>query len=194
MLTRPEYKGIRTTATVEADFMGNQPSDVSETAFLTNGALRMRLANVRTRDGLRRRSPGPGLVPARTFNLFFLPASTLILSDARAGLQARRAARVSHTFKTAPVNFELGISANRPPQRDAQVPDVQAGLRLSLNDWKGIHSPGGRSETSLDALMPFGFGRGRRFRVSDFEGTPLGAAPDPRFSNRQPATALSPTR
>ena len=42
----PDFNGVRATGTLEGDFMGNQPSDASESAVITNGAFRLRVASI----------------------------------------------------------------------------------------------------------------------------------------------------
>jgi hypothetical protein len=46
--------------------------------------------------------------------------------------------RFSKEIKTPGVNAEFAAGAFRPPQRDSEIPDGQAGIRLSINQWKGI--------------------------------------------------------
>jgi hypothetical protein len=50
--------------------------------------------------------------------------------------------RLVKTIKSDDVNFDIAVAALRPPQRDSGVPDGQGGLRLSLNKYKGISTPG----------------------------------------------------
>jgi hypothetical protein len=74
--------------------------------------------------------------------------------------------RLSHMFKTDAVNMEIAVAAVRPPQRDSGLPDGQAGLRLILNDWKGMRTAGGTG-TSVDPLSVGVSGVARRFRLPD---------------------------
>src|SRR5206468_2862153 len=41
VVSPPDFASIRPTLTMEGDFMGNQPSGVTESAFLTNPAFRL---------------------------------------------------------------------------------------------------------------------------------------------------------
>jgi hypothetical protein len=185
LLASPSWSGMTATGTLEADFMGNQPSDASEPAFVTYGALRMRIASVELDTGV------VDLLVGQTWTLFaspfFWPASTMLLPVPGETFKRDVQVRVSRKLTTRPIDVALAVSANRPPQRDAEVPDVQAGLRISINDWKGVHTPGLDGQrivgSSLDSLTLGVAAAGRRFRVSNFEGTPTGTAPDPRFSN-----------
>jgi len=71
-------------------------------------------------------------------------------------------------FKTDTMNVEVAVAAVRPPQRDSGLPDGQAGLRLVLNDWKGMRTAGGAG-TSIDPLSVGLSGVARRFRLPMFE-------------------------
>ena len=67
-------------------------------------------------------------------------------------------------------------SANRPPQRDSEVPDGMAGLRLAFNGWKGITTAG--NAITIAAPMSFSVSAvGRQFKVNAF------APPPPQSSN-----------
>ncbi len=129
------------------------------------------------------------------FQPFFSPASDFLL-PIPGGVQKRDVQlRLSHTFHTAPLDVELGVSVNRPPQSAAEVPEGQAALRFSVNSWKGVHTPGTDGQrvvgASIDSLTVAFSASGRRFRVSDFEPTPAGTSPDPRYSNSASGYALA---
>jgi hypothetical protein len=79
--------------------------------------------------------------------------------------------RLSHLFKTDVVEVEVAAAASRPPQRDAEIPDAQGGLRLALPMWKGIHTAGSTG-TAIDALSVGVSGAYRRFAVMDFSAMP----------------------
>jgi hypothetical protein len=179
----PEYSGVRGTGTLEGDFMGNQPGDANESSLITNGAFRLRVAS------LLLHSDYVDVLAGQAWSLFgfqpfFLPASPFLLPVPGEVFKRDAQVRLSHTFKSQPVDFELGLSANRPPQRDSGIPDVQAGLRLTLNGWKGVHTPGTDGQrivgSGLDGLTIAVSGAGRRFRVTDFQPTAAGTYADPR--------------
>jgi hypothetical protein len=75
--------------------------------------------------------------------------------------------RLSHTFQTDAVNVEVAVAAVRPAQRDSGLPDGQAGLRLVVNDWKGMRTAGGTG-TSVDPASIGVSGLARRFRLPIF--------------------------
>jgi hypothetical protein len=178
----PEYDGVRAAGLIEVDFMGMPPAETNEARLITMGTLRMRIASVTLE------SDYVDVLAGQSWTLFgwtpsFLPASSLLLPMPGEIFKRDVQVRISHAFKTDPINVELAVSGNRPPQRDAGVPDVHGGLRVLFNGWKGIRTIGSVG-TSLDALSLGVSGAGRRFRISDFEGTTAGTNPDPRFSNQ----------
>jgi len=62
----------------------------------------------------------------------------------------------------------------RPPQRDSSTPDGQAGLRLVLNNWKGLHTAGATG-TAVDGLSVGVSGVYRHFAVAEFTASPAAA-------------------
>ncbi len=61
--------------------------------------------------------------------------------------------------------MEIAIAASRPPQRDSYVPDVQAGLKFNLNNWKGVATAGGTGTSFF--LPPSRLRDWRRFQVQE---------------------------
>ena len=188
LIGTPDWGGVRATGTLEGDFMGNQPSDASESSLISNGAFRLRVASILLQSEYVDVLLGQGW-SLFGFQPFFLPASPFLLPVPGEVFKRDAQIRVSHTFKSKPVDFEVGVSANRPPQRDGGLPDIQGGLRLTLNDWKGIHTPGTDGQrlvgSGLDGLTLSVSGAGRRFRVTDFQSTATGTYPDPRGANEK---------
>jgi hypothetical protein len=72
------------------------------------------------------------------------------------------------------VSIEVAVAAVRPPQRDSSTPDGEAGLRLMLNGWKGLHTAGGAG-TAIDAASIGVSGIYRHFEVAEWAGTPVSA-------------------
>ena len=194
LVNAPEFAGFRPTFTLEGDFMGNGPSDSTESAAVTMGPFRLRLAAIQLEH------EAVTLLVGQAWDLFgfqpfFSPASDFLL-PVPGGVQKRDVQmRVSRIFHTAPVDVEVGLSANRPPQSEAEVPEGQAGLRFTLNGWRGVHTPGTDGQrivgSAVDGLSIAVSGSARRFRVSDFEPTPLGTSPDPRSSNSASGYAVA---
>ena len=186
LVNAPEFAGIRPTFTLEGDFMGNPPPGLSESALITNAAFRLRLAAIQLDNDY------VNILVGQAWDLFgFQPYFTLatdFLQPLPGGIQKRDIQlQLTHTFKTSPLDVQVGVSANRPPQAAAGVPEVQAGLRFMVNDWKGLRTPGVSGQRivgcSSDPLTIAVSASGRHFRVADFEATTAGALPDNQYSN-----------
>jgi hypothetical protein len=84
--------------------------------------------------------------------------------------------RLAHTFNAAgAVSVDVAASAVRPAQRDAQVPDADAGIRFGLNGWKGISTPGNVGTAALPLSVGVS-GTVRQFKVNAFTPPPVQAS------------------
>jgi hypothetical protein len=79
--------------------------------------------------------------------------------------------RLSHVFRTSPVNVEVALAGARPLNRDGEGPDGQAGIRFVLNGWKGLRTAGSTG-TAIDAAALGVSGIVRRFKVPEFAARP----------------------
>jgi hypothetical protein len=185
LMEAPRYAGIGAIGTLEADFMGAQSADTSELGF-TSALLRLRVASLLLKNRFVDVELGQGWV-VFGFQPFFLPASPFLLPVPGEVFKRDVQLKLSRTFTSRPVDFQIAASANRPPQRDSELPDVHAGVRLTFNGWKGAHTPGSDGQRlvggAVDGLTLAVSAAGRRFRVTDFEGTAAGTYPDPKSSS-----------
>ncbi len=180
----PETKNLRLSATFELDLLGNTGTlsaegtaagpgtnnNVTEASYFTNPVLRIRHAY------LKAETPIVDILFGQTWDLFgFLPiyVPTIVQWPGNVGgLYARTTQlRVSHTFKSAPVNFEMAIAAMRPPQRDSMVPEGQAGLRLVFNKWTAVHTTYMTSTAVVPASIAVSADI-RQFSVPEFTSAP----------------------
>jgi hypothetical protein len=186
LVRAPDFAGIRPTFTLEGDFMGNQPAGVSEQALVTNAAFRLRLAAIQLDNDTLNVLVGQAW-DLFGFQPYFVPASDCLQPLPGAVSKRDIQLRLTHTFKTQPLDIQLGISGNRPPQAAAGVPEGQAGLRVFVNDWRGLHTPGLDGQrtvgTTADPLTLAVSGSFRHFRVADFEATTAGSLPDNQYSS-----------
>src|SRR5262249_8103180 len=81
--------------------------------------------------------------------------------------------RISHQFKISSVGVEVAVAAARPPQRDSTLPDGQAGLRFTIDDFKRLHTAGAAG-TAVDSFAIAVSGALRRFAVQEFAASPHG--------------------
>lgn len=79
--------------------------------------------------------------------------------------------RISKTIDTGPVTIDLAIAALRPPQRDSMTPEGAAGLRVSIDEWRGMHTAGAAA-TSLHPASIAISGSIRDYRIPNFEQIP----------------------
>ncbi|HVZ88872.1 MAG TPA: hypothetical protein VHG72_18020, partial [Polyangia bacterium] len=175
----PETDNIKTSAIAEMDFLGNQPQGspspagspaVSEASYFTSPTFRVRHL------AFKLETPVVDVLVGQYWQLFgwqsmFHP-NTVEIQGVPGQIYSRSPQiRVSKTIKTDPVTVEIALAASRPPQRDSEIPDGQAGIRLSLNGWKGMHTAGATG-SAVDPLS-IGFSTvGRYFNVPNLAASP----------------------
>jgi hypothetical protein len=146
-LAAPAWGAIKASGNLEFDLGGgvgagaiaSAGSRLSEGAFFTNPVLRVRHAYGKIE------TPIVDVLFGQTWALFgWLPSyvPTIVQWPGVPGeLFARTPQiRISRTFKTEYVHVDAAVAALRPPQRDAAVPEGQAGLRISFPKWTSWHT------------------------------------------------------
>jgi predicted porin len=203
-LSAPEFNRMKASGNIELDFMGNQPA-VSEASFVNNGTFRIRAAYARLETEY------VDVLAGQSYFLFghgpfFFPMSIWFFGMPNQAFGRTQQFRLSRLFKTPEVNVDLGVSAQRPPQRDAEWPDLQAGVKVGVNAWKGVHTIGS-GYPSVDPLTVGVSGSWRHFAVTEFSPSPTmlnrmtgwGVSLDamipiiPRPSSKEKANALTAT-
>jgi hypothetical protein len=169
-LNAPDFDDIKASAVLEMDFLGNQATTATEAQFFTNPAFRIRHGYVKLE------TPYVDVLAGQYWQLFgwqpaFHPASVDIQGLPGQVYSRSPQLRLSHIFKGDALDVEVAVSASRPPERDSATPDGQAGVRLMLNDVKGVHTAGGAG-TSIDRLGIGVSGVVRRFDVTEFSASP----------------------
>ncbi|WP_394844808.1 hypothetical protein LZC95_48150 [Pendulispora brunnea] len=167
----PKFHGIRPSAVLEFDFRGNQPAEATESQFFNNPSLRIRHAYLRLLNDV------VDILGGETFALFgaqpyFYPAAVQYLPIPGQLLNRTTQLRLSRTFKTEPINVDFGVAAVRPVERDSTLPEGQAALKITVNDWKGLHTPGALGTTADGAALSVS-GLIRGFRVNEFSPNPI---------------------
>jgi hypothetical protein len=169
-LESPSIGGVLPSAILEADFFGNSSSSATEAASFDSPGFRLRQAYLRLDD------PVVDVWAGQTYDLFgwqnyFFPCSVEFLGLPNQAFGRRAQLRLSHAFQSDSVGVDVAVAALRPAQRDSEIPDASAGLRFSVNPWRGITTPGNGGTTSL----PFSIGVSgtvRRFKVNAFTPPP----------------------
>jgi hypothetical protein len=165
-MNAPEYQGVKASAMLEMDFMGNQPTTATEAQFWQNPGLRFRHYNMKLE------TPIVDFLIGQYWNLFgwqsyFHPASVDIQGLPGQVYGRAPQIRASKTIKSEAVDVDLAIAALRPPQRDSTVPDGQAGVKFSFPGRKAWRTSGGTG-TALDSAAVGVSVIGRRFSVNPF--------------------------
>jgi hypothetical protein len=177
-LESPVIGGVTASAIFEGDLFGNQPGsppDVSEASYFNSPTFRIRHAYLRLEDDY------VDVWAGQTYYLFgwqnyFFPCTLEYLGLPNEAFGRTTQVRLAHTFRSSAVDVDLAVAALRPAQRDSEIPDGNAGLRLSLNHWKGISTPGNVGTTALPLSLGVSAAV-RDFKVNSF--TP----PPPQGSN-----------
>jgi len=169
----PTVGGVKPSAIIEGDFFGSQtaPPDGSEQTFYNSPTFRIRHAYVKLEDAY------VDVIAGQTYDVFgwqnyFFPASVEFLGLPNMVFSRNTQLRLSHTFGAdGPISLDVAVEAARPAQRDGQIPDVEGGLRLAVNGWKGITTPG----NVRTIAMPLSIGVSaisRSFKVDAFTPPP----------------------
>ncbi|MEA2696791.1 MAG: hypothetical protein QOI66_1062 [Myxococcales bacterium] len=187
----PEWEGMKASGNIETDFGGGMSGGGvtaqqaaggtlpysnnygNEAAFTLTGTLRLRHAYVKME------TPYVDILAGQTWDLFgWGTVPTLAGGPEFQGITGQifhrnPQLRFSHAFKTDAVWVEIGAAAVRPFQRDSQIPDGQAGLRVQLPGLKGVHVVG--AGKPLYSPMTFAVsGMYRAFKLVDHPATALG--------------------
>lgn len=182
----PEFRGMKGSGLVETDFFGSQPNangGNSEAGLFNSAVLRVRHAWAKLE------TPYVDVLGGQTWQLFgwqpYFHPNTVELQGVPGQVYSRTAQfRLSETIKTEPVTFEVAVAAARPPQRDADLPDGQAGVRMALNGWKGVRTSGGTG-TGVDPAMIGVSGVLRGFQVQK------PGQPDPTYVSKTSGWGVS---
>jgi len=184
----PAFSGIHSSGVLEFDLFGNQPNinsgggssgqppgpgDTTEAAYFNSAGLRVRHAYVTIESAI------VDALVGQTYHLlgwqnYFFGASCGFLGLPNQLFNRTVQLRLGHTFASDPINIDIAAAAFRPAQRDAGLPDAEGGVRISLNHWKGITTPGSGGTTALAASIGVS-GLLRQFKVDPY--APLPAPP-----------------
>jgi len=176
MLKAPDWGRLHSFGQFEVDFFGVQPSDALEQQAFTTPAVRMRLFYFRLRQDFFTRA-SVDLLVGQFHDLFgwggagFFAHSIAFLGIA--GEVYRRDPQIRGTLSIplCCVTLDIAAAAVRPAQRDSEMPDVQGGLKLSLDRWRGVGAQGfGQPDVLPLAIAVSGIWR--RFAVAEFLPVP----------------------
>lgn len=173
-ISAPKTEFLKASANLETDFGSTQPTEVNEqTTYVTN-PLRMR------HFYLKLETPVVDAIAGQYHDLFgwggkgFYPSTLAFLGVTGQIYHRQPQFRLSKTFSSKAIDFEVAAAAVRPVQRASGIPDGQAGIRLALNPWTGIGQQG-YGQPQLNPLSIGVSGLGRRFEVAQFVEFPGGS-------------------
>ena len=182
----PTYGGLKGSAVLVGDFFGSQQGypkaapeystsgsekAVSESAFFNNPAFRLRDAYLKLENDY------VDVLAGQTYDVFgwqnrFFPCSAQFLGLPNQLFSRNAQIQLSHTFgATSPFSIDIAAAAVRPAQRDSAVPDANAGIRLNVNGWKGITTPGNTGTVAQPLSIGLS-GTVRQFKVNAFTPPP----------------------
>jgi hypothetical protein len=176
----PEYSGIRTSAMLEMDFLGTQlpigtgAGTGSEAAFFNNPTFRVRHMNLKMETSV------VDILFGQYWELYGWQGTyhpnTVELQGVPGQLYSRTMQlRLSKTIKSDSFVFEAAVAAMRPPQRNSQTPEGQAGIRFAVPLLSGVYTAGGTG-TSIQPLSLAITGDARAVRLPSYtianEGKP----------------------
>lgn len=169
----PEYHGIRASANLEMDALGNQPPTATEAATWTSPAIRVRHYNLKVE------TPIVDFLIGQYWALFgwqalYFPNTVEIMGVPSELFHRDIQFRISKTLKTAPINIEIAAAIFRSPQRDSGLPDGQGGIRLLVNKWTGMQTVNSTG-TSLAPLSVGISGTVRGYNLPEFAAAPKNA-------------------
>lgn len=170
----PEAHGIQLAGTIQFDFNGYMATETTEAEQFTLGPVRLRLGYFTAK------TPIVDVLAGQYHDLFgwggagFYPATLAFLGVTGQVYHRQPQLRLSKTLggPDDAVNVEVAAAALRPVQKDAGVPDGEAGLRLAVNGWTGA-AASAYGQPSLTALGLGVSGLVRRFEVAEFLPTAI---------------------
>jgi hypothetical protein len=181
LLDSPALGSVVPSAVFQGDFSGNQPgvpyvppgspgsAGLPESSYYNSPTFRIRHAYFTLRN------PVADVLAGQTFDVFgwqnfYSPCALLGIPNAVSSRTAQF--RLSRSFGAGgPVVIDVALEAARPGQRDSQLPDAEAGIRVSFPGWKGITTPG--NAVTIAAPISLGVsGIAREFKVNAFTPPP----------------------
>ncbi len=170
----PRVGGMKPRAVFEGDFFGNQPGEppaADEAGYYDSPTFRLRHAYVRLDSEII------DVLVGQTYDVFgwqnyFFPTTAEFIGLPNQVFSRHAQLRLSKSFgETGPVGVDLAAAVQRPAQRDAGVPDVNAGLRLKVNGFRGLRASGNGATQALPLALGVS-GMVRQYDVDAFTPPP----------------------
>jgi hypothetical protein len=165
---------MRTSSQIELDFYGLVPTDARRHDSVVFGPLRIRLAYFKLETGV------VDIIAGQYYDLFgwngsFYPMTVGYLGVPAEIYHRNPQVRIEKKIHAGDLELQIAVAAVRPGQRDSELPEGQAGLKISYNGWNGVATPGfGRP--SLSPLSIGVSGLYRQFQTPVFRAEPGSAS------------------
>jgi hypothetical protein len=166
----PTFQGIRSSAQIELDFYGLEPTDARLNDTIIFATPRLRHAFFKFETPIFDVIAGQTYAPFG-FAPYYFPATAAYLGVPGEIYHRDPQIRLEKRIEIGSVEITANIAAVKPGERDSGVPDGQAGLRLAFKGWNGAAMTGFTRPT----LAPFSIavsGLYRHFEVPDFKSNP----------------------
>jgi hypothetical protein len=177
-LRAPETHGVRVSGLFEMDFFGggttSVPSGTSQSQYFSSAVPRLRHAYFRVE------TPVVDLLVGQYWHLFgwqnFYHPGSVQAQGLVGELYSRDVqVRLSKTIKTDPINVDIAVAALRPPESAAAIPQLEAGVRMAINNWTGVMTNG----ASGTSMQPASIGVSGNYRNVVIPALMLPGASDP---------------
>lgn len=160
----PDTDWVRTSAVLEMDFLGNQSPSSESNAFWNNPTFRIRHMYFVMDTDYVTTQIGQG------WELFgwqpYFQPNTVDIQGVPGEVYSRSTKlQFSHKF-SGTVDLEPAFAFSRPPERAGNFPDLQAGVKMSFPNWKGVHTVGATG-TAVDPAAVGVSACYREFKVPD---------------------------
>jgi hypothetical protein len=164
-LRPPGTETVHTSGMLEMDFLGNQPTGISEASYFTSPTLRVRHAMFRVE------TPVVDVLVGQYWHLFGWQGTyhpnTVEIQGVPGELYARTPQiRISKRFEGSDVTVEAAVAAMRPPAAGSELPEGTAGVRVAANKWTGMQTMGATATSIMPASIAI-TGDYRHFEVPD---------------------------
>ncbi|MGZ3658123.1 MAG: hypothetical protein ACXWR1_15435 [Bdellovibrionota bacterium] len=179
----PEMEGWKSRGYLEMDFMGFDPAPGSTTAsannteasFFNNPTLRARHAFLSTEnDG------GWQFLAGQTWTLFgwqpyyFMPTAEVAPVTGMIYARTTQFRAMKTMSGSDGMTVQAAVTVGRPPQRDASMPDIEAGLRLASTSRTGGFTGGATGGQKAQPMSIGVTGAYRQFQVAQAPTAPTG--------------------
>ncbi len=164
----PPVSHFAASAQIEIDFFGAQATDILQNDFYTLAPVRMRHAYLKFDTFIADVLAGQYHDLVGWGGAGFSPATVAFLGVPGMIYHRNPQLRLSKTLGRGSVTLEVAAAAVRPAQRDGELPDAQAGMKLAVKTWSAAAQQG-FGEPQLTPLGVAVSGVYRRYRIPEFK-------------------------